>query len=318
MFHLKPNSLLLLHPQSYIHFSSDMLSILIPTYNRECHTLVESLSLQACQAGISYEIIVADDASTDASPVANRRINGLPHCRFIVLEQNMGRARIRNWLASQASGDLLLFMDCDALVTSPDFVSRYADMASEAPVLCGGLRHPEALPHPDVTLRYVYEKEADLHRSADERKRHPYECFTTFCFAIRRDTFLSIRFDENCREYGYEDTLFGEELKRRGIPICHFENPLVHLGLEDNATFLRKTETALRTLVSLQRRGVHFHSRLVNKYRQLRKYGFHLMLPCIFRLTAPLLRKNLLSKSPSLKLFACYKLGYYSLLRNGE
>lgn len=295
-----------------------MLSILIPTYNRECHALAETLSQQAGEAGISYEIIVADDASTDDSPSANLRINLLPHCRFVRLEHNMGRARIRNWLAGEASGDLLLFMDCDALVTSSHFVSRYVGMASEAPVLCGGLRHPETLPHPDVTLRYYYEKEADLHRSADCRKQAPYECFATFCFAIRRDTFLSILFDENCREYGYEDTLFGEELKKREIPICHFENPLIHTGLEDNATFLKKTETALHTLVGLQQRGIRFHSRLANKYEQLRRWGIHWLLPHLFRLTSPLLRSNLLGNKPNLKLFACYKLGYYSMLQRGK
>lgn len=292
-----------------------MLSILIPTYNRECHELVHTLAAQADEAGIDYEIIVADDASTDSSPEANRCIDRLPHCRFIILENNVGRARIRNWLAGQASGDWLLLMDCDAQVSSPDFIRRYVEKASEAPVLCGGLRHPDTLPQPDVTLRYAYEKAADRHRSADERRLHPYECFTTFCFAIRRDTFLSIRFDENCREYGYEDTLFGEELKRKGIPICHFENPLIHMGLESNDIFLKKTETALRTMISLQRRGTHFHSRLANKYGQFRRWGLHLLLPLLFRLTAPLLRKNLLSKNPSLKLFACYKLGYYSLLK---
>lgn len=291
-----------------------MLSILIPTYNRECTALVCALVGQANQTGHAYEIIVADDASTDASAIANQQINRLPHCRFEVMPCNKGRASIRNWLAMEAKGEVLLFMDSDAQVTNPDFLLRYLDAIRQAPVVCGGLRHPDALPHPDVTLRYTYEKEADLHRAASERGKHPYACFATFCFAIRREVFMDIQFDENCKEYGYEDTLFGEELKRRDIPIFHFDNPLIHTGLEDNLTFLRKTETALCTLVHLQQRGIHFHSRLVDKHQQLRRWALHGMLPPLFRLFAPLLRRNLLGKSPNLTLFALYKLGYYACL----
>ena len=40
-----------------------MLSILIPTYNYDCSRLIRDLQAQAEQAGIDYEIIVADDAS---------------------------------------------------------------------------------------------------------------------------------------------------------------------------------------------------------------------------------------------------------------
>ena len=40
-----------------------MLSILIPTYDYDCRHLVNDLHEQAEQAGIVYEIIVADDAS---------------------------------------------------------------------------------------------------------------------------------------------------------------------------------------------------------------------------------------------------------------
>lgn len=289
------------------------LSILIPTFNYTVLPLVRTLSEQGELSDISYEIIVADDASTDDSPMTNQDINRLPHCRFIIQEQNMGRARIRNWLAEQASGDLLLFMDCDALVTSPDFISRYVRMASEAPVLCGGLRHPEALPHPDVTLRYYYEKEADRHRTADCRKQTPYERFATFCFAVRRDTFLSIKFDENCQEYGYEDTLFGEELKRRNIPICHFENPLIHMGLEPNHIFLKKTEVALRSLY-LHADKLGTSVRIHRTFLQLQRFGLVWLVRAQHRLFAPLWRRNLLGKHPNLSLFALYKLGYYATL----
>ena len=52
------------------------ISILIPTYNGICLTLVQALHQQAEALPISYEIIVADDGSTQQSTIlANRTIN---------------------------------------------------------------------------------------------------------------------------------------------------------------------------------------------------------------------------------------------------
>ena len=60
------------------------LSILIPTYNKICLGLVESLQAQASLlSDFHYEIIVADDGSTDNSTIeANNAINKLPNCQY--------------------------------------------------------------------------------------------------------------------------------------------------------------------------------------------------------------------------------------------
>ena len=103
-----------------------MLSILIPTYNYDCTRLVSDLHQQAALSGIDYEIIVADDASpTYIYKEKNREINALPHCRLIELEENVGRARIRNLLADEAQYEWLLFMDADAEVIGPHYISNY-------------------------------------------------------------------------------------------------------------------------------------------------------------------------------------------------
>jgi hypothetical protein len=57
-----------------------MLSILIPTFNDDCTTLVENMVHQASSLNaIDWEIIVGDDVSTNQAVVdANRSINALP------------------------------------------------------------------------------------------------------------------------------------------------------------------------------------------------------------------------------------------------
>ena len=143
-----------------------MLSILIPTYDYDCTALVADLQRQAQQAGVPYEIIVADDASpNEAVKLSNRSINALPHCRLVELPTNVGRARIRNRLADEARYEWYLFMDSDAEVVADDFVATYLRHL-DADVVCGGLCHAPVLPSPEVSLRYAYEKRADKRREA--------------------------------------------------------------------------------------------------------------------------------------------------------
>lgn len=65
------------------------LSILIPTYNHVCTELVESLQAQASSLpNLEYEILVADDGSTDEYTIEeNRIINQLENCRYIEREK---------------------------------------------------------------------------------------------------------------------------------------------------------------------------------------------------------------------------------------
>lgn len=138
---------------------------------------------------------------------------------------------------------------------------------------------------------------------------NPYRHLTPFNLCIRREVMLSVGFDEQCRDYGYEDTLFGVTLQDRGISVMHIDNPLLHKGLESNAVYLKKTETALRTLLHLGDKMVpysHVGSAM------LRLQQWHLGTPAgmLFRLSRPLLRNNLLGHTPNLKVFSLYKLGY--------
>ena len=297
-----------------------MLSILIPTYNYDCTQLVSDLHVQALEAGIEHEIIVADDASPN--PIlrgTNRAISGMPHCRLVELETNVGRARIRNLLAQEARHEWLLFMDADAKVVSPTFIADYmAQTESGAEVVCGGLRHADALPSADVSLRYAYERRADRTRAARYREQAPYERFTPFNFMVRRSTFLAIRFDETIREYGHEDTLFGIELQQRAVPVRHIDNALQHLGIENNEVFLSKTRAALRNLASMED-TMQGHSPLIGAYHKLCRMGMDGVLARTYAKHGQALAIRLSREHPSLTLFALYKLAYYCYIkRNAE
>ena len=289
------------------------LSVLIPTYNCDCSHLVHQLQLQLPQEG---EIIVGDDCSTDKDLTQkNKAATTLSGCRFFQAEHNLGRAAIRNALAREAKGEWLLFIDADAEVRSPSFIADYMAATEErtALVVCGGTGNLALCPRPEARLRYDYEVAAEKRFTVEFRNRFPYAQFTTFNFLVRRDLFLSIGFDEHCKTYGHEDTLFGLELKQRGIAIKHIDNKLTHLGLEDADVYLAKTETALRSLASMDVKQRE-HVRVSALALRLKRWHLLGLVRVLFKVCKPLLRANLLGKHPSQKLFAFYKIGAYAQL----
>lgn len=292
-----------------------MLSILIPTYNYDCTSLVRSLHNQVERTGVDYEIIVADDGSSLKECLEGiRRINGWPHCRLIEIEENLGRARIRNRLAEEARFEWLLFMDADAEVISDNFIVDYLKHTN-VDVICGGLCHADTLPSPKVSLRYAYEKHADKHRASRYRGQRPYEQFTPFNFMIRREVFYSIRFDESITEYGHEDTLFGIELGKRGVSIRHIDNPLLHVGLESNECFLGKTRAALRNLALLEN-CMQGHSSLLGVYGLLSRLRLDGYVARWFTRREQRITERLVNgETSSIHLFFIYKLGYYCQLK---
>ncbi len=289
------------------------LSVLIPTHDYKCFTLVAELQRQLMVARVQYEVIVADDGSRDqVSVIANLRINELPGCRYIKREKNVGRAAIRNFLIGEARGEWLLFLDSDAAIDSPLFIWRLLDaieQANDAQVIMGGLHHASRMPRPEVSLRYRYEKAADRHRSAEERSRHPYQHMTAFNLCVKGDVARRLPFDEHCKEYGFEDALYGVVLKRYGIKILHIDNPLLHRGLENNEVFLAKTEAAMRTLAALGRRMM-IYTGVGRAVLTAKKYHVKWLVALLFRIMRPVMRRNLLGVTPNLKVFSFYKLGY--------
>ena len=87
-----------------------MISICIPIYNREMCDTVRLLANQAAQAGMQCEIVCIDDCSDSCYREANRLLHGM--CRYVELERNIGRARIRNLFLQYARFDYLSFALC--------------------------------------------------------------------------------------------------------------------------------------------------------------------------------------------------------------
>lgn len=301
------------------------LSILLPSYNNVCVSLVQALQRQAdalrgkLDKPFRYEIIVADDCSTDAACIdANRVIGDMLHCRYLRMEQNVGRAQIRNVLISESCGDYVLLIDSDLFLCDDNYLYKYA--TSTADVVYGGTRiGGEGLAMVDNeantenlkgNLRYIYEKKAEPSHRAVFRQLRPNQEISVCNLYARRDIMEAHPFDSRFKAYGYEDVLFGKRLAESGIEVTHIDNPVLINEFEPNSVFVKKTEEAILTLCRFEQ-DLEGYSNLKTKVSTLGRY-----IPLsLFRLWHRIMKnkekRNLTGSKPSLLLFKLYKLGFF-------
>jgi len=288
-----------------------MLSILIPTYNYNITQLVYDLCFQAEGLGIQYEIVVMEDGS-DKFLTENQQIENLNHCKHIILTENIGRAAIRNRLADIAIYPYLLFMDCDASICKKDFLLRYVPFCQDGDiVIIGGTAYNQEHHDPAYSLRLKYGRERESNMTY-LLKHQEKENFATFNFLISKSIFKSVRFDESISGYGHEDTLFGHALHEKGYVFQHIDNPLIHNGLDDNHTYLKKTAESVMNLHRLFNSGKYpflaDESKLLSMFVQLRKYHLIKIAAVKFVFIRKLMERNLTGKHPNMFVYDLYKL----------
>ena len=290
-----------------------MLSICIPVYNYDVGRLVRDLHLQAEKTAYPFEILLMDDASEEKFREMNQTIE-CEFVRYIQLNENIGRSRIRNRLAEEAKYPYLLFMDCDSAIASPEYIENYIHFFDPQIVCCGGRMYEDKAPADSTYLRWKYGVAREC-ISAAERRKSSNTGFQTNNFLIYKNVFERVKFNEALDGYGHEDTLFGLELLGQGIIIQHIDNPLIHLGLESASDFLRKTENGISNLhrVELILRekysGYIDHSRLTRSKLFLQKFHLLGFTSKLFSILRQPMKNNLLSKNPSLLIFDLYRLG---------
>jgi glycosyltransferase involved in cell wall biosynthesis len=115
-------------------------SVVIPNYNY-AKTLALCLESVFAQTLAPYEVIVADDASTDGSVRIAERFP----CRVLRAERNGGVSAARNAGVRASTGEVLFFVDSDEAL-APDAVEQAVRLLAEDPGL--GCVHGIIAPEP--------------------------------------------------------------------------------------------------------------------------------------------------------------------------
>ena len=130
-------------------------SIVMPVYNCTCVQLVTELARQCRDIeGLHYEIIAADDGSSDTDCIKeNRAINDMEFCSYVERGFNSGRSAIRNFLVTRARYDFLIFLDSDIRIDSEDFILAYLNAGCEG-IVYGGV-HNSSKAYDEHNIRCV-------------------------------------------------------------------------------------------------------------------------------------------------------------------
>ena len=116
-----------------------MFSVVIPAWNAESVVGEQLAALEAQCFDGSWEVLVADNGSTDRT---GERVlewkDRLPDLRLVDASARRGRSPARNIGAAAARGDFLLFLDADDRAT-PGWLAAMADASRRGDVLGGAV-----------------------------------------------------------------------------------------------------------------------------------------------------------------------------------
>ena len=297
------------------------ISLLIPVFDYDIIALVHSMKDAMGKVPEFYEILIGDDGS---SAEYRKKYSSLEaeNVKVISSKKNIGRAAIRNRLALEAKGDFLIFIDADVMLpgTAEAYMLKWLPFLNNSRVICGGTLYHDSKPgDPDKLLRWKYGKWREQ-KSAAERNKHPHAGFSTFNVLIEKSVFSKIRFNEELKQYGHEDTLLGYQLKKAGINILHIDNGLMLEGQESNRDFLNKTKLGIENLSKLfdkvtDKKSFSETVLMLKIYNKLRLLGLTRVLAAIFIRYRDQMEIRLDSSNISLLLFAFYKMSMFCTYR---
>ncbi|HEY8314019.1 MAG TPA: glycosyltransferase [Candidatus Baltobacteraceae bacterium] len=193
-------------------------TIQLCTYNRAAllERVVDACFEQTAGAD-SYEVVLVNDGSTDATPSVIERLRARATCAFTVIDQvNSGLAKGRNAGIARATGERIVFIDDDVLPI-PSFVEQH-------------LRSHDASPHAIVRGGAInVESFDDLPPPVWSLKDYSGNFFWTTNVSVPLRTIRAIGgFNEHFAEYGWEDIDVGLRLRAGGVRAIFNKEALVY------------------------------------------------------------------------------------------
>ncbi len=216
---------------SQLRMSQIGVSVVIPVWNQWQFTKACLDSLRPT-VGVRDEIIVVDNGSEDQTPTGLKHFPGI---KVITNEANLGFAVACNQGAAAATGDVVVFLNNDTLVTSrwlDDLVSPFEDetVAATGP-RSNMVSGPQIVENIDYTFGSVPELRKFAKKWQNEHKGQTSETerLVGFCLAVRHSAFEAIDgFDETFEIGGAEDDDLGLRLIANGGRLLITHGSFVH------------------------------------------------------------------------------------------
>ncbi len=199
-------------------------SIVIPVYDQLHYTLRCLHSLMHSGDAAKFEVIVADDGSSDASAETLPHIDGL---RYLRNRQNLGYIGACNAGAALARGQFLVFLNNDTLVQPGwlDALLSTFDTHPDTGLAGSKLVYPDGRLQEAGGIVFSDGSAGNYGRFGNPSDpRYNFVRETDYCsgaaIAIARDVFAALDgFDRHYAPAYYEDTDFAMRVRQRGLKV---------------------------------------------------------------------------------------------------
>jgi glycosyltransferase involved in cell wall biosynthesis len=175
--------------------SADLVSVIIPAYNAAPY-IKDALDSAFAQTYPRYQVIVVNDGSPD-TPALEQVLLPYIHRMTYIKQENRGLAGARNTGLRAAEGSLVALLDADDM-WMPDYLAEQAKFLREHPeydlVYCNARFFGDSV-YDGKEYMTVCPSEEEATAAAIISRR----CHVFVSVAARRNTLLSIGFDESLR-----------------------------------------------------------------------------------------------------------------------
>lgn len=214
--------------------SRPRVSIMVLTYNNLLLNKICLHSIYRNTTHPNYEVVVVDNASADGTPAWLQEFAaGHPGLKLILNEENLGFSAGNNQAARAATGDYLIFLNNDTIVT-PGWVEHLMAYLEADPQI--GLVGPVTnSTGNEARIPVNYRSARELDEFSNRRAREMAGvCFdirslALFCVIARREQFLSMgALDERFRVGMFEDEDLAARYQLAGLRVVCAEDAFIH------------------------------------------------------------------------------------------
>jgi glycosyltransferase involved in cell wall biosynthesis len=189
-------------------------SVVIPVHNGGENFLRCLQALRAADPPPLESVVVADGDTSGSALMADTFAS-----RVLRTSRRRGPAHARNLGASEARGDVVLFLDADVLIRR-DTIGRVAEVFQQDPGLAAVFGSYDDAP---AAANFFSQVKNLFHHYVHQTASEEASTFWSGCGAIRRTVFLTMGgFDERYTRPLIEDIELGYRLRREGhrIRLC--------------------------------------------------------------------------------------------------
>jgi glycosyltransferase involved in cell wall biosynthesis len=167
----------------------EQVSIIIPIYNGEAHVQNALSQLREKMGGKNYELIIAEDGSTDKTlEILNRLAPEFPQMRILSSKNRVGRGKSLSDAILASKGEIALYMDVDAATELSEIFNALEAMDS-ADIVSGSRLLPGAKVSRSVTREFFSRSYNLLIRLLFRSKLQDHQCGFK---ALRREKILPL------------------------------------------------------------------------------------------------------------------------------